>query len=311
MKKKVLVTGASGLVGRALVKALIGSGYAVNTLSRRSRFLQADSADVHCYHWDVTAGEIDTSCVDGVEGIIHLAGENIGALPWSNSRKQAIVESRKHSISLLYDLLKKKDINSTKTVVSASASGYYSDRGDEWMSEDKPPATDFLGQTCVAWEHAVAQGRDLGLRTVSLRSGIVLSSQGGIYPQFADVMKWHIGIIPGSGNQWVPWIHIEDAVAMYLFALEHRGLQGVYNMAAPEIVSFATLVRTIAQQTGRKAWLPRIPGFLLRAILGQMSETLLSSTRMSVEKISSTGFQFIYPKLADAIDAIVNRQSHR
>ncbi|WP_353128754.1 TIGR01777 family oxidoreductase [Parapedobacter pyrenivorans] len=302
MKERVLVTGASGIVGQALVAALVDGGYSVNALSRQKR--QTDLPNVRFYEWDIAAGEIDATCMDGVGSIVHLAGENIAALPWSNKRKRAILTSRTQPIGLIYDVLRKQHGHTVKTVVSASATGYYNHRGDEWMSEDKAPAADFLGQTCVAWEQAVSKGKELGLRTVSLRSGVILSDKGGIYDRFASMIRKGLGIVPGKGTQWMPWIHIDDAVAMYLFALEHQGIRGVYNMAAPGQVTMSTFVHTIANQQDKPLWLPRVPSFLLKAILGQMSEMLLSSTRVSVEKIQNAGFTFAYPEIKGAINAL-------
>ncbi|MFC3196974.1 TIGR01777 family oxidoreductase [Parapedobacter deserti] len=302
MGKKVLVTGASGLVGQALIKALVDRNYAVNALSRSNR--QINSPSVSFYRWDVAAGEVDPSCMEGVECIIHLAGESIVGLPWSNRRKQAILESRTKSIGILYRLLETVDAHEVRTVISASAAGYYSDRGDELMTEDKLPANDFLGQTCAHWERAVDEGRMLGLRTVSLRSGVVLSPHGGVYGKLAPMIKKGLGVVPGSGTQWIPWIHIEDAVSMYIFALEHNGIHGVYNMAAPEQITFSAFIRAIAKRYKRPLWLPKVPSFLLRAFLGQMSDMLLSSTRMSVEKIRNAGFKFRYPQINSALGAL-------
>ncbi|SEL06533.1 TIGR01777 family oxidoreductase [Parapedobacter koreensis] len=302
MEKRVLVTGATGLVGQALIDALVNRSYSVNVLSRRTQ--HTDLPGVRFYGWDVSAGKVDADCMDGVGAIIHLAGENIAALPWSNKRKQAILESRTQTIALLYDLIQQKNMSQVKAVISASASGYYGDRGDEWMSEDKTPATGFLGQTCLEWERAVAKGRDLGIRTVSLRSGVVLSADGGIYRKFANFINKGIGAVPGTGKQWLPWIHIDDVVAMYIFALEHHGVQGAYNMAAPEPVTFAAFLHAIAKHLGKPMWLPNVPAFMLRAILGQMSEMLLDSTRVSAEKIRNSGFQFNYPELQGAVSAI-------
>ncbi len=303
-QKGVLVTGASGLVGSALVAELVQRNYFVNALSRVKR--HSVLPGVRFFEWDVSTGEVDANCIDGVAAIVHLAGENIGALPWSKNRKQAILESRTASIGLIYDLLKKQGSHSVKTVVSASASGYYNDRGDELMTEDQPPADDFLGQTCQQWEQAVHQGRALGLRTVSLRSGVVLSAKGGAYRRLGGMIKKGLGTIPGSGKQWMPWIHVADAVGVYLFALEHLGIHGVYNLAAPEQVRFSTFVRSVAKQLGKSIWLPNTPKWALQMVMGQMSEILLASTRMSSEKISNAGYQFQYPDLDGALRSLTS-----
>ncbi len=302
-KERILITGATGLVGRSLARALINRGYAINALSRDCH--RTDLPGVQCFEWDVSAGTVDAACLEDVTVIVHLAGENIAALPWSNRRKQAIRESRTRSIQLLYDLIKTRQQQGVTAVVSASASGYYSDRGAEWMTEDKAPAKDFLGQSCRDWEQAVAQGGELGLRTVSLRSAAILSNQGGLFPRFAGFVKKGLGIVPGSGRQWMPWIHITDAVEAYIYAMEHSGLRGVYNLSAPEPATFADFVRTLAEVQRRPLWLPHIPRFVLKGVLGQMSEMLLSSTRMSAEKIQHAGFRFRYPNIRSAIEALI------
>lgn len=305
MEKRVLVTGASGLVGRALVQTLVARGYSVHALSRSD--IQPTLPGVAFFTWDVAAGYADPRCLDGVAAIIHLAGENIAARPWSDRRKQALVESRTHSIALLYELMEKQQAREIRTVVSASASGYYEPNTDNWMTEDQLPADSFLGHTSVAWERAVAQGSRLGLRTVSLRSGVVLASEHGLYPKFAALVARGLGVVPGSGKQWLPWIHIDDVVAGYLFALEHPGLSGVYNMAAPDQVPFRLFLQAVATHYGKPLWLPNIPGFLLKAVLGQLSELVLDGTRMSVEKIRNAGFQYKYPDIESAVAALAAR----
>lgn len=301
-KGRILLTGATGLVGKALMTALTNKGYAINALSRNKQ--PAALPDIRFFQWDVFANKIDKACLDGVHAIIHLAGENIAALPWSNKRKRLIRDSRTQSMSLLYDLLREQKEHEVTTVISASASGYYGNQGNEWMTEDKPPAADFLGQTCRDWEHTVGEGRELGLRTVSLRSGVILSARSGIFPKFAGFIKKGLGTVPGTGKQWMPWIHLMDAVDMYIFALEHNGIHGAYNMASPVPVTFSQFVLTIAEALKKPLWLPNIPPFLLKAIMGQMSEMLFSSTRMSAEKIQNAGFQFRFPELKDAIRAL-------
>lgn len=302
-KGRILVTGATGLVGGALLSALLSRGYTVNALSRNKR--DSESPDVRFFQWNVAENKVDEACLEGVSAIIHLAGENIAALPWSNNRKRLIRDSRVQSILLLFDLLRRHKKHEVMAVVSASASGYYGNSGDEWMTEDKPPATDFLGQTCRDWEHTVGEGRMLGLRTVSLRSGVILSTQGGIFPKVAGFIRKGLGTIPGTGTQWMPWIHLTDAVAMYIFALEHNGIHGVYNMAAPAPITFSAFVNTLAKKLKKPLWLPNIPQFLLKAIMGQMSEMLLCSTRMSAEKIQNAGFRFRYPEIETAVEALI------
>lgn len=299
MKKRVLITGASGLVGRKLVEALVNRNYQVNALTRNKQHTASPS--VQFFEWDVSQGKIDPACIDGVEAIVHLAGENIAALPWSNRRKQAILESRTQSIAMIYELLREKKTHTIKTVVSASASGYYRDGGDELMTEDQPPAPGFLGQTCLKWEQAVRQGSELGLRCVSLRSGVVLSAQGGAYRKLATMAKNRMAAVLGTGNQWMPWVHVTDAVSMYMFALEHPGINGAYNLCAPDQVTFSTFTHQVAAYAGSSVWLPNIPAFFVKAVLGQMSEVLLNSTRMSAGKISDTGFEFQYPELDGAL----------
>lgn len=298
MKKCVLLTGAGGLVGKRLTEDLISKGYHIHALTRSGGM--EDMPAVRYFKWDVAKGEIDDSCIDGVDAIIHLAGENISSLPWSPKRRKEILESRTQSIGLIYDLLRGK-AHQVKTVVSASATGYYNDRGDEVMTEDKPHAHDFLGRTCVAWEEAVAKGKDFGLRAVSLRSGLVLSTEGGMYPTLRKVINMGAGTVMGTGQQWISWIHLTDAVAAYLFALENDEMEGAYNMVAPEQVRFKTFIHNIALQLGKRIWLPHVPAFFLRAVLGKMSELILSSTRASSEKLLQAGFVFQYPTLEAAL----------
>lgn len=301
-KGRVLVTGATGLVGTALIRALVHRGYHVHALSRNKR--ESGQPEVRFFQWDVPEGRLEEDCLEGVRAIIHLAGENIAALPWSNRRKKQLRDSRIQSILILYDALKRRGRQDVESVISASASGYYGDKGEEWLTEDKPAANDFLGQTCRDWEAAVQRGAGLGLRTVSLRSGVVLSPQGGIFPKVAGFVKKRLAMVPGTGRQWMPWIHLDDVVSMYLFALEHNGIHGVYNMTAPQPVRFASFVRTVADTVKHAVWLPHAPRFVLKAVMGEMSELLLSSTRMSAEKIQNAGFPFRYPTWEGAAKAL-------
>lgn len=297
---KVLVTGASGMVGAKLIAILVEKGYLIHALSRKAH---PDTDKIKYFSWNVDQGKIDKQCIDGVDAIIHLAGENIGKKPWSKRVRTHILKSRTDSIALIYQLLANYP-HQVKHVISASGTGYYGNRREELLTEDRTPADDFLGQTCFAWELAVAKGRSYGLRTVSLRSGIILSKDQGALPKIAAPVRMGLGASLGNGKQYLPWIHVDDAVSMYVFALENQGVHGVYNMAAPETVTNKQFNQTLAKVLGKPLWLPPVPAFLLKSILGKMSETLLDSAKISPEKIVNAGFHFTYPTLKEALEAI-------
>lgn len=297
--RKVLISGASGMVGSALAKHLTEKGHQVNALYRSGTIEKIPG--VHYYLWDVQNGYIDVACLQGVDTIVHLAGTNIANLPWSNKVKASIVSSRTESISLIYDAIKKEKNQSIKHVISASATGYYNHRGNELMTESKKASLDFLGLACTAWENAVNKGSKLGLRTVILRSGLVLDSEEGALPKLAATAKLGLAAALGSGQQWTPWIHIADAIGIYSYAIEHEDMQGIYNMVAPQPIRNEQLIRAIAQRLDKPYWLPNVPAFLIRAVLGQMSQLLLSSTKVSAQKISRRGYQFQYPKIDQAL----------
>lgn len=257
---------------------------------------------VKTFYWDVPKHKIDDACVDGVDLIIHLAGEGIADKRWTDERKKAIVESRTESIRLIYDLLKKKP-NKVKSIVSASAIGYYSDRGDELLTENSAPGTDFLADCCIQWEAAVDEGQQLGLRITKFRTGVVLDDKGAL-PKMAAPVKWYVGAPLGSGRQWIPWIHVQDVIDMYLFAIGHENFSGVYNMVSPNPVTNRQLTKAIAKKLHRPLWLPEVPAFLLKLFLGEMSAIALGSTKVSAQKIENAGFKFQYPDVAAALKEI-------
>lgn len=298
MDKRILITGGNGLVGRKLSDKLIHLGYFVHVLTRSEN--QINSERRRYFKWDIERGYVDVSCLDGVHYIIHLAGENIGALPWSNRRKKVVAESRIDSILLLYRLMETVP-NEVSTVVSASATGIYGDRGEVLMSEDSIADDSFLGRTCRQWERAVHDTGQLKLRTVSLRSGVILAGDGGMYGKIRLPTRVGLGAVLGNGKQYIPWIYIEDAVNAYVYAMENEAMSGIYNMVAPEQVTNADFTREIASYFGRKVWVPPVPAFALKSVLGQMSDLLLDSARVSATKLQSSGFEFLYPTLKSAI----------
>lgn len=294
----ILLTGGTGLIGSKLTMLLLAKGYEVHHLSRR----KTPVLGVKTFYWDVAKQKIDDGCVDGVDQIIHLAGEGIADKRWTDERKKAIAESRTESIRLIYDLLKKKP-NKVKAIISASAIGYYSDRGDELLTENIAPGNDFLANCCAQWEAAVDEGEQLGLRITKFRTGVVLDHKGAL-PKMAAPVKWCLGAPLGNGRQWVPWIHVQDVIDMYLFAIGHENFTGVYNMVSPNPVTNRQLTKAIAKKLHRPLWLPGVPAFLLKLFLGEMSTIVLGSTKASAQKIENAGFKFQYPYVVEALKEI-------
>ncbi|WP_374950699.1 TIGR01777 family oxidoreductase [Mucilaginibacter sp.] len=298
-KNGVLITGGTGLIGRQLTQALLAAGYSVNHLSRKP----GTDPKVKTYLWDIDKGQIDEDCLDGIDTIVHLAGAGIADERWTDERKKLLIESRTRSIQLIYALMKRKP-NRVTAIVSASATGYYSNRGDELLTEESKPHHDFLGTCCIEWEKAVDEGAAPGLRILKYRTGVVLTKDGGALPQLALPAKFGVGSPIGKGNQWIPWIHHVDVVDMYLDGIESETLNGVYNMVAPNPVTNAQMSKAIAKQLHRPFWAPNVPAFLIKMLFGEMSLVVLGSTRVSAQKIQTAGYTFKYPDIASALKEI-------
>ncbi len=299
MGKKVLITGGSGTVGEHLSKLLLKKGYRVANLSRSSKI----DAHVETFVWDIDKGLIDENCIKDVSIIIHLVGAGIADSNWTNERKKVIIDSRTKSIQLIYNLLKIKK-HKVETVVSASASGFYSDRGNDLMSEDNQPNSDFMALCCIAWENAVDEGNALGLRVVKFRTGVILDKDSGALPKISAPVKYGFGAPLGSGKQWISWIHIDDVVAMYLKGIEDDKLRGAYNMSTPYPLTNYSLTNAIAKQFNKPLWLPNVPSFVLKMIFGEMSIVVLGSTKMDTKKIEETNFRFKFPEIKAALKNI-------
>jgi len=298
-KKNILLTGGTGLIGSALTEKLLAKGYAVSQLSREP----GKNPAVKTYLWDVAKGEIDPHCIDGIDTIVHLAGAGIAEKRWSKKRKKELIDSRTKSIGLIYDLIKHQP-NQVKSIVSAAATGYYGDRGDELLTETRTPGFDFLSTCCIDWEHAVDIGESLGLRVVKFRTGVVLDKNGGALPQLAKPVKLAAGAPLGSGKQWIPWIHHQDVIGIYLTGIENEELKGVYNMVAPNPVTNKQMTQAIAKQLRRPLWLPKLPAFALKLAMGEMAEVVLGSDKVSSKKIEDAGYTFKYPEITGALKEI-------
>jgi hypothetical protein len=300
MKKgKVLITGASGTVGKSLTQLLLTVGYEVVCLSRTV----SANDKIETYKWDIPKKEIDPNCINGVDIIVHLAGAGIADGRWTDERKHEIIESRTESIRLIYDLIKTRP-NQVKRVVSASAAGYYSDRGDDLMNEEDLPASDFLGECCVLWEQAVDEGLALDLSVVKFRTGVILDKESGALQKLAAPIKLGFGAPLGDGKQWMPWIHLQDVVNMYFMGIADLSLNGAYNMSAPSPVTNKELTKAVAKQFKKPLWLPNVPAFALNLAFGEMGAVVLGSTKISTEKIEKTGFKFLFPTIELALKNI-------
>lgn len=298
MKKNVLISGGTGFVGKYLSELLINKGYSVSILSRRHK---QNTTERSYYKWDVSNHYIDEDAVLKADFIIHLAGENIAGKRWTVKRKQAIIQSRELSLQLIYDVLKKNN-KKPDAFVSASGIGIYGAiNGAEICTEETPPENDFLGTTCQKWEAAADTIESLGIRTVKIRTGLVLGKNDGFIKKLTPIFKLKLGSALGSGNQYMPWIHINDLCAIYLEAIKNTNMIGAYNAAITDETTNSIFSKTLAKIYGYSIWLPNVPSFILKLVLGEMSKIILAGRRVSSEKIEKLDFKFQYKNLELAL----------
>ncbi len=298
----VLITGGTGLVGKALTKALLARGYKVIILSRDTGG-KREGENVSFARWNVRAQEIDLSAVQSADHIIHLAGAGVVEKKWTDAYKQEIVESRTESSRLIFESLKHNP-NKVQAVISASAIGWYGadkDTGKPFTEEDNP-ADNFLGQTCKLWEESIEPVTTLGKRLVKLRIGIVLANEGGAMAEFRKPLKFGTAAILGSGKQIVSWIHIDDLCRLFISAIENKQMQGSYNAVASVPVSNKALTLTLAKAMNGKMYLPiHVPAFVLNIMMGESSIEVLKSTTVSNKKIMDTGFDLHFKTIEAAM----------
>ena len=295
---KVLITGGSGSIGRRLIPKLVANGHEVVVIGRSKH----DDLDVPSFTWDLNNGTMDERALKDVTHIIHLAGAGIADKPWSPKRKQEIIESRVKPLQLLAEVLKKRN-QQIEAIISSSAVGYYGAiTSEKIFSEEDAPAQDFLGSTCQMWEEAVMLFRSVADREVRIRTGIVLMKEDGALQKLAAPVKLGFGAAIGSGKQWMPWIHIDDMVAVYLQAVEDTNLNGPYNAAAPEHNNQTNFIKKTGKALRRPVFLPPVPGFLIKALMGDMSKVVTEGSRVSSQKIIDAGFEFKYPQLQEALN---------
>lgn len=307
----VLITGGTGLIGRNLTRHLLEKGYDIIILSRAKNRI-SDNPKISYSFWNVDKQIIDAEAVKKADHIIHLAGAGVMDKKWTADYKKIIVESRTKSAELLIKTLR-ENVNALKTFVSASGIGWYGEdakpiiRKDGFLETDLA-AKDFLGETCLLWEASTEPVTRLGIRLVKLRTGIVLSKDGGAFKEFKRPLQLGVAAILGNGKQIISWIHMDDLCRMYCEAIENNYLHGSYNATAPNPVSQKYLMITLANKLRNKFYTPiHVPALLLKMLYGKRSIEILKSATVNDKKIKSEGFTFLYPSIESAIEELTGK----
>ena len=303
----ILITGGTGLVGKALSQHFVSKGHTVIVLTRK---LPKDLNDgpVQYALWDVKKQTIDVQALQKADYIVHLAGAGVVDKKWTEAYKKEIVSSRTESSALLVNTLKNHS-NNVKAIVSASAIGWYGeDKKVGFAFTEEDPADDsFLGETCRLWEDSIEPATQLGIRVSKLRTGIVLSNDGGALAEFKKPINLGVAGILGSGKQMVSWIHITDLCRMYEHAITNEQVQGSYNAVAPAPVSNKELTLQLAKKIKGSFYIPmHVPTFILKLMMGTRSVEVLKSTTVSCTKIQQTGFTFLYPGIEAAMQDLTS-----
>jgi len=278
------------MVGSALVPFLTTGGHTVRTIGRGSS---------SAVRWDPARGQLDPASLDGVDAVVHLAGENVGAR-WTAARRRAIVDSRLQGTRLIAESVAKMT-RKPEVLVSASAIGIYGSRGDEWLDESSALGDDFLAEVGQQWEGATAPAREAGVRVVQLRIGIVLAAGGGALGKMLLPFQFGVGGMLGHGRQWMSWISREDLIGAIHHAIQTPTLAGAVNVVAPAPVTNREFTKTLGRVLHRPTIAP-VPAFVLRALFGEMAEgTVLASQRVRPAALEGSGFSFLHPTLEDAL----------
>jgi len=291
----IAITGASGLIGRRLLKTLAAEGHALHALSRRAGTNLPPGVRISV--WDPLEGEPPAEALREADAVIHLAGENV-AQRWTAEAKRRIRDSRVAGTRNLVHALAKLE-RKPGVLACASAVGYYGSRGDEMLTEASAPGAGFLPDVCVAWEREAQAAEALGIRVVRVRTGVALDARGGAMKKLLPAFRMGAGGRLGNGRQWMPWIHLDDLAALFAFVLENP-IAGPVNAVAPQPVTNAEFTRELARTLHRPALFP-VPGLALRLLLGEMSEVLLASQRVAPQAAPAAGFRFKFPELGGAL----------
>jgi uncharacterized protein len=298
----VLIAGGSGLIGKYLTSLLISRRYEVSHLSRSN----SEKGKVNFFMWNPEKKLIDPEVLKGIDYIINLAGANIGEIRWTRKRKELITGSRVRSTIFLHEIWKATGIP-LKGFISASATGYYgSYTSDKIFTETDPPGNDFLGNTCRLWEDSAGLFERSGIRTVKIRTAVVLEKNDSALSRLMLPGRFAFLIQTGNGKQYMPWIHIDDLCNIYLKAIEDSDMAGSYNAVSPQYVNHGEFMRVLSKVMKRPVFPIPVPGSVLRAIIGEMSDIILEGSRISSEKIINSGYKFVYPDLTKALENVIS-----
>lgn len=296
---RTIITGGTGLIGRALAGDLAGDGQEVILLSRNPERATNLPQGVRAERWDGHTAEGWGHLADGAEAIVNLAGENIGAGRWTSERKRRILDSRVNAGRGVVEAVKAAQVK-PPVVIQSSAVGYYGPQGDEQIGEDVPAGIDFLGQVAVEWENSTAPLDEMGIRRPIIRSGVVLSTKSGAFPRMLLPFKLFVGGPLGNGRQWFSWIHINDIVRAIRFLIQHPKATGPFNVTAPNPLTNADWSRALGKVMRRPAFMPT-PSFALKLLFGEMATVLLDGQRASPQRLLDLGFSFRFPEAEGAL----------
>jgi hypothetical protein len=302
---KIIIAGGSGLLGMRLSYMLHERGHDIVHLSREPM----QDKGYQTFGWNPTADFLDETPLSYTNYIINLAGAGVADRHWTVSRKKLIIQSRVDSALVFKKRIAEGKIPNLKAYISASAIGFYGNRGDELLSEeDTSGMTGFLPESVKAWENAIAEVQKTGIRTIAIRIGVVLSSKGGALPKMMMPLRLFSASYFGDGRQWLSWIHIDDLCRIFIKAVEDNEMAGTFNGVSPNPVSNLEFVATLRNAMNKPAILMPVPAFLLRSTMGEMADIVLDSSRVSSKKIERSGYVFHYPELLPALHDILRRK---
>ena len=304
---KIIVAGGTGFIGTALIQELVDSNHHVTLLTRNPHRIQRHSSGlVDVEQWDGVSVGAWALYIDGADAVINLTGESIGGKRWSSKQKEILTASRLNATNAIVEAIKRAS-KKPEVLISASAVGYYGNVDEGDVAEDYPAGGDFLATLCKRWEEAAMAANKAGVRVVTPRIGVVLERDGGALKKMLLPFSMFVGGPLGTGKQWFPWVHRDDVIGVFLFALSERKLLGPLNVAAPEYVNMKQFCAEFGDAMHRPSWAP-VPSVVLRTILGEMSTIVLTGQKVIPRKLLNMNYQFKYPKLVPALQAVIQKE---